>query len=191
MVMITERKLRNAFSPEYLDVVRERDDPATALEADTAEPWEVRPAAGRHGLFRPWENAEEGDRPRALFEHEETAWLFRVIWPALGRDRTFRLGPHPVDEGYPVQDGETTVGFLESFNPDAVFAAHLASYLVRTPYALAYLVWLSGPIVQREVGRALAGLASDPALAARGPAETASGLADPVRDPRLPAVEGD
>lgn len=196
--MIGERKLRNAFSPEYLDAVRERDDPSTASEADTAEPWEVRPVAGRYGLFRPWENAEEGDRPRALFESEETAWLFRVIWPAVGRDRTFRLSPRPEAEGYPVREGEPTVAFLKSFNPDAAFAAHLASYLVRTPHALAYLVWLAGPIVQREVGRALAGLASDPGHAGKDPGELdgfpgAAGNrpSDAESEPREPGKKGD
>ena len=160
--MASERRFLNAFSTEYLEAVRERDDPSTALEADTAEPWEVREAAGRYGLFRPWEKEEDGEAPRALFKFEETAWLFRLIWPALGRDRLFRLSPTPAAEGYPVETGETTVAYLRGFNPEAVFAAHLASYLIRTPYALAYLVWLAGPTAQREVGRMLADLASGP-----------------------------
>lgn len=163
--MASERRFGNAFSREYLEAVQERDDPSTALEADTAEPWEVREAAGWYGLFRPW---EEGEAPRALFHFQETAWLFRLIWPALGRERLFRLSPTPAAEGYPVEAGETTVAYLQGFNPDAVFAAHLASYLIRTPYALAYLVWLAGPTAQREVGRMLADLASGPGGA--GPA---------------------
>ena len=64
--------------------------------------------------------------------------------------------------------GETTVAYLQGFNPDAVFAAHLVSYLSRTPDALAYLVWLAGPSAQREVGSMLADLASGPGEA--GPA---------------------
>jgi len=157
--MASERRFLNAFSTEYLDAVRERDDPSTALEADTSEPWEVRKVGGLYGLFRPW---EEGGAPRALCYFEETAWLFRLIWPALGRDRLFRLSPSSAAEGYPVEAGETTVAYLQGFNPDAVFAAHIASYLMRMPYALAYLVWLSGPTVQREVGSLLADLASGP-----------------------------
>ena len=159
--MATEHKIANAFSLEYLDAVKERDDPATASEAETAEPWEVRGEAGRYGLFRPWENVE-ADVPRALFRFEETAWLFRVIWPALGRDRTFRLRPTPAAEGYPVEMGDTTVAFLKGFDPDAVFAAHLASYLVRSPQAMAFLVWLAGPSAQQEIGRMLADLATSP-----------------------------
>lgn len=158
--MASERRFLNAFSTEYLEAVRERDDPSTALEADTAEPWEVREAEGRYGLFRPWDKKEEGEEPRAVFNFEETAWLFRLIWPALGRDRAFRLSSTPVAEGYAVETEETTVAYLRGFNPDAVFAAHLASYLIRTPYALAYLVWLAGPSAQREVGKMLADLAS-------------------------------
>ena len=160
--MASERRFGNAFSREYLEAVQERDDPSTALEADTAEPWEVREAGGRYGLYRPWEKGADGEVPRALFQFEETAWLFRLIWPALGRERLFRLSPTPAAEGYPVEVGEVTVAYLQGFNPDAVFAAHLASYLIRTPYALAYLVWLAGPSAQREVGKMLADLASSP-----------------------------
>jgi hypothetical protein len=168
--MASERKLVNAFSPEYLEVVTVRNDPSTSLEAETAEPWEVRrEAADRYGLFRPWEKGEDGKAPRALFKFEETAWLFRLIWPALGRDRIFRLGATPAAEGFPVElEDNTTVAYLRGFDPDAVFAAHLASYLIRTPYALAYLVWLAGPTAQREVGSMLADLASGPGDA--GPA---------------------
>ncbi|HEV2856116.1 MAG TPA: hypothetical protein VHC97_25230 [Thermoanaerobaculia bacterium] len=167
--MASERKMVNAFSLEYLEAVQVRDDPSTALESETAEPWEVRAAAGRYGLFRPWEKVEE-DVPRALFRFEETAWLFRVIWPALGRDRTFRLRSTPAAEGYPVEMGDTTVAFLRGFDPDAVFAAHLASYLIRSPQALGLLVWLAGPTAQQEMGRMLADLASGPGGAAPDPA---------------------
>lgn len=157
--MAIERRFLNAFSTEYLEAVRERDDPSTALEADTSEPWEVRKVGDLYGLFRPW---DAGEAPRALFHFEETAWLFRLIWPALGRDRVFRLSPTSAPPGYPVEAGEITVAYLQGFNPDAVFAAHLASYLIRTPYALAYLVWRAGPTAQREVGSLLADLASGP-----------------------------
>ena len=58
--MAEDLKSPNAFSPEYLETVRERDDPSTTLEADTAEPWEVREAGSHFGLFHPWESPERG-----------------------------------------------------------------------------------------------------------------------------------
>jgi hypothetical protein len=165
--MTSKPQLVSAFSPEYLEAVEERDDPSTSQEADTAEPWEVRETAGRHGLFHPWERWEEGDMPRALFDFEETAWLFRLVWPALGRERIFRLGGTPAVEGYPVETLDQTVGHLREFNPEAIFAAHLASYFVRTPRALALLLWLAGPTAQATIGEILAELATRPE---RGPA---------------------
>jgi hypothetical protein len=157
--MASKLQLVNAFSPEYLDAMEERDDPSTAPEADTAEPWEVRGAAGRYGLFHPWERWEEGNVPRALFQFEEIAWLFRLIWPALGRERMFRLGGTPDPQGYPVETLEQVVAHLREFNPEAALAAHVASYFVRTPAALARLLWLAGPTAQTTVGQILAELA--------------------------------
>src|SRR5215208_2493043 len=160
--MTSKLQLVNAFSREYLDAVEERTDPSTAQEAETAEPWEVREAAGQYGLFHPWERWEEGDLPRALFQFEETAWLFRAIWPALGRERMFRLGGTAGAQGYPVETLEQTVAHLRDFHPDAALAAHVAAYLVRTPAALALLLWMAGPTAQALIGKILADLAGRP-----------------------------
>lgn len=151
----------NAFSQEYLDAVRERDDPSTTLEADTAEPWEVREVGGLFGLFHPWESLEKGDLPPGTFHFRETALLFRLIWPALGRNRLFRLGSVATPEGYPVETSDQVVGYLKSFNPDAIFGAHIGSHLLRSPHSLAVLLWLSGSTVQRQVGRILGELARE------------------------------
>jgi hypothetical protein len=156
--MADDPKSLNAFSQEYLEAVRERDDPRTALEGETAEPWEVRKAAGLYALYHPWESAEQGDKPSGAFHQREIALLFRLIWPALGRDRLFRLDATQTTEGYPVEAAGGVVGFLESFNPEAVFGAHIGSHLLRSPYSLAVLLWLSGPTVQKQAGRILAGL---------------------------------
>lgn len=154
----------NAFSREYLDAVREIDDPSTALEADMAGPWEVRESGGLYGFFHPWESLEKGDVPPGSFHFRETALLFRLIWPALGRDRLFRLGGTPAPEGYPVETSEQVVGYLRTFNPDATFGAHIGSHLLRSPYSLAVLLWLSGPTVQGKVGRILGELARGEAM---------------------------
>jgi hypothetical protein len=181
--MASKPQLVSAFSPEYLEAVEERDDPSTSQEADTAEPWEVREAAGRHGLFHPWERWEHGDVPRALFDFEETAWLFRLVWPALGRERIFRLGGTPAVEGYPVETLDQTVGHLREFNPEAIFAAHLASYFVRTPRALALLLWLAGPTAQATVGEILAELATS-----QGKQPASRPGKQPASGPGAPAV---
>jgi hypothetical protein len=165
-LMADDPKRANAFSLEYLESVRERDEPPTALEGETAEPWEVREAGDLYGLFHSWESPEQGDQPTGAFHQRETALLFRLIWPALGRDRLFRLGDRQETEGYPVESAGQVVGFLESFNPDAAFGAHIGSHLLRSPYSLALLLWLSGPTVQKQTGRILASL-----VAGAGPGE--------------------
>ena len=96
--MADDPKSVNAFSLEYLKAVREQDDPATAMEGETAEPWEVREAGELYGFFHPWESLERGDTPPGVFRFRETALLFRLIWPALGRERRFRLGGKVNDE---------------------------------------------------------------------------------------------
>lgn len=164
-------KSPNAFSPEYLETVRERDDPSTALEAEMAEPWEVREAGSLFGLFHPWESLEQGDTPPGKFYFRETALLFRLIWPALGRDRLFRLSGTATTEGYPVETADQVVGYLRSFNPEAIFGVHIGSHLLRSPYSLAVLLWLSGPTVQKEVGRILSEMAMG-----GGPAEADGAL---------------
>lgn len=159
--MASQPELLNAFSKEYLDAVNKRDEPATALEADTAEPWELRAAGKRFALFRPWESFEKGDRPPGIFRFRDIGLLFRLIWPAVGRDRIFTLRATPSADGYAVEStDEAIVAFLRDFNPDVTFAAHIASYLLRSPYALALLVWLAGPNVQKQVGRILGSLVS-------------------------------
>jgi hypothetical protein len=159
--MASQPELLNAFSREYLDAVDKRDEPATALEADTAEPWELRATGKRFALFRPWESFEKGDQPPGIFRFQEIGLLFRLIWPAVGRDRIFTLKTTPTPDGFAVQStDEAIVAYLRVFNPDVTFAAHVAGYLLRSPYALALLVWLAGPNVQKQVGRILGSLVS-------------------------------
>jgi len=59
-----------------------------------------------------------------------------------------------------VESSDGVVAHLREFNPDAIFAAHAASYRVRTPYTLALLLWVAVPTVQMQVGRILGSLGS-------------------------------
>jgi len=159
--MALQPELLNAFSREYLDAVDKRDEPSTAHEADTSEPWELREAGKRFALFRPWESYEKGDQPPGLFRFREIGLLFRLIWPAVGRDRLFNLKTTPTADGYAVESSDDAiVAYLRDFNPDVTFAAHVAGYLLRSPYALAILLWLAGPTAQKQVGRILGTLAT-------------------------------
>jgi len=64
--------LENAFSPAYL--ARERDEVLTAAEAEMAGPWKEVPLRGKPGavaVLREWEDLDAGDRPVAVWWHEE------------------------------------------------------------------------------------------------------------------------
>jgi hypothetical protein len=145
----------NAFSADYLQAVREQDEPSTSHEADTSGPFSLVEQQGMLALFRAWESPAGGDVPQAVFQHRETALLFQAIWPALGRSRLFRLREAATAQGYDLEQEGQLVGSLRSFDPDAVAGAHFASYLARTPASLALLVEASGPAAQRHVGRIL------------------------------------
>jgi hypothetical protein len=55
---------RNAFTPEFLQRIGERDEPLTAAEADVAGPWAVEKMPGvGWGLFRAGEGAVRQFRP--------------------------------------------------------------------------------------------------------------------------------
>jgi hypothetical protein len=145
----------NAFTPDYLAAVQERDDPSTSREAETSGPFKLVEQNGMLALYRSWESAVSGDLPLALFHHRETALLFQALWPALGRTDLFRLRPEPSAQGFTLEVGGQIVGSLRSFDPEAVLAGHFLSYLARTPQSLALLVEAAGPTAQRHVGRLL------------------------------------
>ena len=154
-LMSAQAEPLNAFSEEYLEAVREHDEPSTSYEADTSGPFSLVEQQGMLALFRSWESSAGGDVPQAVFQHRETALLFQAIWPAVGRSRLFRLREVATAQGYGLEQEGQLVGSLRSFDADAVVGGHFASYLARTPSSLALLVEASGPTAQRHVGRIL------------------------------------
>jgi len=70
----------NAFHPEFLHQLDQHDDPVTADEAVTGGFWRVVPLDDeRFGLFRVWENPEDGDEPFATLSDREREVMLRVI----------------------------------------------------------------------------------------------------------------
>lgn len=149
------REPLNAFSPSYLNALRGLEDPPSAFEAETSGPFQIMESGGRYDLFRGWESPERGDAPLATFVHRETALLFQAVWPAAGRDRLFRLREPGGPEGFALEEESHVVGRLPIYNAETVFAAHVASYLTRTPYHLALLLEAAGPVAQKLIGAAL------------------------------------
>jgi hypothetical protein len=145
----------NAFTKDYLEAVRQQDDPSTSREAETSGPFTLVEQHGMLALYRAWESAAGGDLPLALFQHRETALLFQALWPALGRHDLLRLHSEPSAQGYSLETGGQIVGSLRSFDPEAVLGGHFLSFLARTPHSLALLVEAAGPTAQKHIGRLL------------------------------------
>jgi hypothetical protein len=154
----------NAFTPEYLEEVRGRNETLTAAEAELAGPWKVEPVPGRPGVvavLRVWENLEAGDVPFALFLHEEQARRCAAVLPAVGREPLVWLGDEPEADGYPLvhvygEQGAVTCGWLVQAHPGVAAALHLTEALARRPVDLAAVVDSAGGIAIDQVGSALA-----------------------------------
>jgi hypothetical protein len=145
----------NAFKNEFLDLLREQDEPVLSMEGETIGPWELRHESGGWALYRLWESAEHGDRPEASFKHRDVGLLFQAVWPAVGRDPVFRLAAERTQGAFAVESGSVGVGRLRTFNDELLYAAHVAACMVRSPLALAALVEAAGPVVQEKVGQIL------------------------------------
>jgi hypothetical protein len=145
----------NAFRNEFLDGLREQDEPVLSMEGETTGPWELRREPDGWALYRMWEGAEHGDVPEAAFKYRDVGLLFLAVWPAVGRDPVFRLAAERSRGGFSLESGTAVVGGLRTFNDELLSAAHVAACVVRSPLCLAALFEAAGPIVQEKVGQIL------------------------------------
>lgn len=156
----TPRRLRNAFSREFLERFKLEDEPPSSAEADAEGPWHVLAwptADGReaYGLWRLGERPEWGDPPAAVFHDRSTALLAAVARPALGREAFYRLGKERTDGGFPLLRHGETAGWLDLFDEDWAFGVNLLERLVRSPEALATILEAAGPLALLRAGAIL------------------------------------
>ena len=153
--------LENAFAPAYLARLREQEEVLTAAEAEMAGPWKEVPLRGKPGavaVLRVWEDLDAGDRPVAVWWHEETARLWSLLLSAIQREPLFHLREEETPDGYPVvavygEQGPQVAGWLDRYEPRWVEALHLLEAIVRSPRALAALLEAAGPGAEEQVGR--------------------------------------
>jgi hypothetical protein len=158
---------RNAFTPEFLQRIGERDEPLTAAEADVAGPWAVEKLPGvGWGLFRTGEGAARQFRPHGVFRDRAVALLFAAVLPGTGRDKAFRLSKDAEGAGYAVEAGPEgdVVGYLALFDETLVASAHAVECLVRQPESLANLLEAAGGLALERAGAIL-----DARVAGTGP----------------------
>jgi hypothetical protein len=153
--------LENAFAPAYLAGLREQEEVLTAAEAEMAGPWKEVPLRGKPGavaVLREWEDLDAGDRPVAVWWHEETARLWSILLSVIEREPLFHLQDEETTDGYPVvamygEQGPQVAGWLDRYEPRWVEALHLLEAIVRSPRALATLLEAAGPGAEEQVGR--------------------------------------
>lgn len=154
----TSSTSRNAFTPEFLHRIGERDEPLTGAEADVAGPWVVEKMPGvGWGLYRAGEGAARQFRPHGVFRDHAVALLFAAVLPGTGRDKAFRIRKDAEGAGYAVESGADgqVIGFLALFDETLVEAAHTVESLVRQPESLANLLEAAGGLALERAGAIL------------------------------------
>src|SRR6185295_4543460 len=127
----------NVFTPEYLRVLARQDEPSGAGEGELAGPWRAIEAGdGRWDVVRLWEGSGEG-APRVSAADQETALLFAATLPAVGRTRLFRTVGPAEGGGLGVESEGREVAVVTGIGEEALAAAHVATCLARSPWALA------------------------------------------------------
>lgn len=142
----------NAFTTEFLERLRRRDEPTGAAEADLAGPWRIEPTAAGFSLFRGWESAGRGDLPFARFRRREDALLFFAVLPGHAREPVYTLRTEAGPSGYAIEGGGEALGSLHTFDPDLVSASATAATLVRSPLCLAALLEAAGSFALDAAG---------------------------------------
>ena len=144
----------NAFTPEYLDLLSQRDEPVTGAEADAAGPWHLEPdPATGWAVLRHGESVEKGSTPAATFGKPDAARLAAAVLPSTGRPPRYRLGKDPDALGYPVLAGNQVVGHFQYFNEDLLAALNVADALIAAPHDLAWLLDAAGGLALDHAGK--------------------------------------
>jgi hypothetical protein len=143
---------RNVFTPEFLQLLGERDEPPTAGEADVAGPWRVEEIPGVFGVFRSGESNPRGFRPYAAFASRPLALLAAAALPGTGREPSFLLNKEAGPSGYAVESGGEIVGVLGLFDEKLVDALNVLEAVVRSPQALADLLEAAGAVALERAG---------------------------------------
>lgn len=149
-----EAKASNAFAPEYLDLLNQRDEPPNAREAETAGPWHMEETPdGRYAVLRYGESLDQGDVPFAVFADPVPAKILLGAYPGIGRRRRYELGKDDDGQGYPLTYDGDLVGHLRVFDEDAVLALNVVDPMIRVPLDFAWVLDAAGAVVLVHTGR--------------------------------------
>jgi len=175
----TPRPPANAFRPEYLDRLVEREEATVAgTEAETRGPWKVvqAPPAGGGGeggggnrdgkdeerwlVLRAWEKPEEVE-PHASAHYREHALLWAAAVEIASRGSNLGVGLTRDEKGLVISEwspetGLQTRGHIRVWDEDAAAAFRFLDALLRSPEALARVVDAGGSALVELLGQRLA-----------------------------------
>jgi hypothetical protein len=156
MIDLPPRPL-TALSPEYIEALRERDEPPGATDGDLAGHWRVRERDGEFHVFREWERFETGHRPAASLKHREDALFLVMALEIAGKPAIFRFhgGGELVGEGYSLEREGEAAGTLRMYRAELLVILHTLASVVRSPVDLSTLLSLSGSLLQEMIGEIL------------------------------------
>jgi hypothetical protein len=176
MIDLPSRPL-SALSPEYIEALRERDEPPGATDGDLAGHWRVRERDGEFHVFREWERFETGHRPAASLKHREDALLLVIALEIAGKSAIFRFrdGGEMVGEGYSLEREGEAAGSLRMYRAELLVILHTLASVARSPVDLSTLLSLSGSQLQEMIGEILGQEILGEAAATRGEDSTTRG----------------
>ena len=151
------------FSADLLTLLARSDGEEDTTEAEAAGCRKVAKVGAWWGLFRTWEEPEEGDQPVAVFTERPAALLAAAVWESRARAPLVRMDPTGTPEGFLVwaassridSKADEPLGWVPIFDVQLGQALALAAALVRDPEALATLLEAAGPEAVDQVDRIL------------------------------------
>ncbi len=144
----------HAFTPEYLALLAQRDEPLTGAEADAAGPWHLEPHPQGWAVLRQGESLERGSRPQAVFARKDAARLAASVLPGTGRRMRYTLGTEADSFwGYPVLDDQQVVGHVQFFDETFLAALNVVDALVSLPADLAWVLDAAGGLALDHAGK--------------------------------------
>ena len=156
--LVSDAQPKSAFSTEYRETLRARDEPDTPWAGDAVKPVVILSTQGGFGLFRPWQSPQAGDVPLAVFADLGDARLAAVAHSILRRTRRFQLREPAtplVPEGYAVFRDRYVTGWLQAFDPEWIDAMNVLIWIAQYAEGLAEMLDLAGPTIQGELGEIL------------------------------------
>lgn len=148
--------MRNAFDAVFLDLLDQKDEPASAAEAEAAGPWHVIAApGGGWAVVADGERLDEGDEPAAVVRDRDLALLVAAVLPGTGREPLVRLGRDAKPGGYPLLVEGEVLGHLRLFNENLAAAVNVLELLRRSPLGLARLLAAAGGLTLARTGKIL------------------------------------